>query len=292
MEEVRLILEKAASDAEPADTAEERPADQCGDKLEDDVWSTLRLAGAFMQHLPNDSDTSLVAVHGSPTESERAFAIALEARESLVRTLLARFPRLTMLGALDLLKKAVLFVPYVLVVGLAPLLFPTRLSALAFAPGFGYASRPPTPFGVFAHHLKMLPLHIGFAVALLGCMALHNPSLALAVCVVLAAGTWWAWRDFKANADMSAPLGCDDRVSLYWLVKGVITGDLVCPMSDLDWVCEADEEEVEEEECDPHEDVFEMLKEADGSLDCTITVAGTGVTAHDSKMRIIVECVD
>ncbi|KAF7792208.1 hypothetical protein EIP86_003241 [Pleurotus ostreatoroseus] len=294
LEEVRHILEKAASDTEPSDKAEEDATDQGNTQLEDDPLKTLRLAGLFMQHLSNDSVTSLVAVHGSPTEPDCTFSESTDPSATETRPALLQAGTI-ILGALDLIKKLVLFVPYVVLVGLAPLLFPTHLSNITFAPAFGYVARPPTPIGCFAHHIKMLPVHIVFAVVLLTCLGARYPALALTASVVFPATTWWTWRDFDADADMTSILTCDDRLILYWIVKGVLSRDLVCPLSDLDWIDGLEDELAEEEEeevCDLDEDEFEMLKEADGSIDCVIRVAGPGVTVHGSHMRIIVQCED
>lgn len=245
----------------------------------------------------SDSTTSLDAVHGSPTESEYPIPVTVDlpvdTPEALVSVPSAssRPARSFAHDILDLLKKAILFLPYAFLVGLAPFMFPTHLSALTFSSALGYAARPSSPFKTFGHHVQMLPYHVGIFAGTLGLIAFWNVIVAATIFLVVFSAAIWAWHDFSLDGKGSGlELGCDDRMSIYWIIKGVMLGDMVCSMKDFDWIC-ATEDIYDDETVEDHGD-FELMEEADGSVDCTIKVAGPGIDQGESELRIIVQCVE
>lgn len=302
LEDVREIFQKGFKKNSAANAADDSPIDD---------YSDIQPAPVLPEAcITNESTTSLDAVLGSPVEERDCFP-STTIESSVSEPGLPLSVILSQHTPLDILKKIALFLPYTIIIGLAPLMFPTHLSALAFSPVFGYAPRPRTPFHTFAHHVRMLPYHFGIACGVLGLLAIWSVACGLASAAVVLAGTWWAWRDFSLTGpEAGQELGVADRMSIYWLIKGVVFGDMVCPRRDfdticrdLDEVCRAVDEEDNEAARDQVEDTnsgegdseeegdFEMLQEPDGSIDCTIQVAGAGNGEPGTELRIIVECV-
>ena len=206
-----------------------------------------------------------------------------------------------------LIQRTVLFVPYALLVGLAPMIFPQYLSAVTFSPFFGYFARPRSPFRAFGHHMRMLPYHVGFVCALLASLWLYDAALAAGITALVLSGVCLAWHDFLLyGVGGGQDLGVDDRTSIYWLLKGVYFGrrDMVCSVGDLDRLCacpsprigpDADEDCVCQYQVNvmgDDEGDFDKLHDADGPVECTITVTGSNAGENGTQMRIVVQCMD
>ena len=143
----------------------------------------------------------------------------------------------------------------------------------------------------------MLPYHFGVALGTLILLSRMSATFFFTALAVTCSAAYYAWRDFSLGGPGSGKeLGEDDRMSIYWLLKGVYFGrnDLVCTMQDFEWICAVSDVDVDEERMGEGESEFDIVQDpaGQGPVDCTIRVAGYNAAEPGTEMRIIVQCVE
>ncbi|PSR78458.1 hypothetical protein PHLCEN_2v7401 [Hermanssonia centrifuga] len=238
----------------------------------------------------NDSVNSLAAVRGSPTESLSAFpaypplSSAYQSAKTSELSCVPDAAQVVKNSTTEVARKVALFLPYVILVGFAPFLFPNHLSNLTFSSRLGYVSRPSTPLKAFAHHVSMLPYHVGIACGILGLLSFWSATFAVTSFAVLCGTAVWSWRGFRTDGQQILELGTDDRTTIYWVIKAAASNDLILTLQDVTWLC-ANDGSCEDDTSDG------VSEDEDGPVDYIIKIRGNG-SGNDSEMRVVVECVD
>lgn len=117
------------------------------------------------------------------------------------------------------------FVPWCIAVGCALVLFPKHLEQVIFTSGYYYSSSESSPRGIrrFAHLAEYALPHVGAFSAFLFVVTWYNMPLGLALSVLAIGQALLSWQDFEE--DVNVPLGEDDRLSVYWVLKRYAIGE-------------------------------------------------------------------
>ena len=263
--------------------------------VDDARFATPILPGEYLDmREPLDSMASLAAVHGSPTEWHDYFTfLSGEPDEGDIKGVNSGRDDRTPSTWLNGFTKMILFIPYLILVGLAPLMFPRHLSTITFSPIFGYVSRPTTPFMTFGHHARMFPCHIAAACFALVLLSVRSMLFATAIITFTVGATWWAWHDFDPQCeDVGCDLGTDDRMSIYWIIKGIYLGsnDMVCSMGDLNRLCTDSDLDDPAGIASGLEISKHVIREP--TIDYVIQVPGEYIGESSTEMRIVIQCFD
>uniref|UniRef100_A0A0W0G6G1 Uncharacterized protein n=1 Tax=Moniliophthora roreri TaxID=221103 RepID=A0A0W0G6G1_MONRR len=121
--------------------------------------------------------------------------------------------------------KFLCFLPWCIAAGCALVVFPKHIEAVVFSPGFYRDSSEPPPKGIrrFAHLAEFTIPHVGIFISSLAFVAWWSTPVGLALAVLMFSQGIVAWQDFRK--DESVPLGEDDRMSVYWILKEYVAGD-------------------------------------------------------------------
>ncbi|KAL0575724.1 hypothetical protein V5O48_006237 [Marasmius crinis-equi] len=116
------------------------------------------------------------------------------------------------------------FLPWSIAVGCALILFPKHLEHVVFSSGYYYANAP-SPRGIhrFAHLAEYAIPHMTIFLAFLVLSTWFNMPLGLGLVTLTFSQGIMSWQDFQE--DLSIPLGEDDRMSVYWVLKRYAVGE-------------------------------------------------------------------
>ncbi|KAF9038345.1 hypothetical protein BDZ89DRAFT_1157192 [Hymenopellis radicata] len=126
-----------------------------------------------------------------------------------------RFLTLSQTDFVNLLPKALLFLPWYTLVGGVIVLFPQYLETVAFSTG--YISSPPRGIRRYAHWADCALAHVLLFLLVVVMIGTRTPI----VFPLLFGQATYSWMDFRF--DERVPLGMDDRQSLYVVVKELVS---------------------------------------------------------------------
>ncbi|KAG7098053.1 hypothetical protein E1B28_000027 [Marasmius oreades] len=125
------------------------------------------------------------------------------------------------------------FLPWCIAVGCALLVFPKHLEQLVFSSGYYFSSNsiaggtslPPPPRGIhrFAHLAEFTVPHVMAFLGFLLVSIWWNPPLGSGLATLALSQGVLSWQDFRE--DFGVPLGEDDRMSVYWVLKRYAFGE-------------------------------------------------------------------
>ncbi|KAL0068178.1 hypothetical protein AAF712_004838 [Marasmius tenuissimus] len=128
------------------------------------------------------------------------------------------------LTALLIPAQVLCFLPWCIAVGCALLLFPKHLEHVVFTSGYYYPNAP-SPSGIhrFAHLAEYAIPHVMTFLAFLVLSVWFNMPLGLGLATLAFSQGMLSWQDFRE--DLSIPLGEDDRMAIYWILKRYAFGE-------------------------------------------------------------------
>ncbi|KAK1229317.1 hypothetical protein PQX77_007635 [Marasmius sp. AFHP31] len=128
------------------------------------------------------------------------------------------------LTALLIPAQVLCFLPWCIAVGCALLLFPKHLEHVVFTSGYYYPNAP-SPSGIhrFAHLSEYAIPHVMTFLAFLVLSVWFNMPLGLGLATLAFSQGMLSWQDFRE--DLSIPLGEDDRMAVYWILKRYAFGE-------------------------------------------------------------------
>ncbi len=155
-----------------------------------------------------------------------------------------RFLTLSQTDLVNLLPKALLFLPWYTLVGGVIVLFPQYLETVAFSSG--YISSPPRGIRRYAHWAECALAHVLLFLLVVIIIGSKTPMMF----PVLFGQATYSWMDFRF--DERVPLGVDDRQSLFLVAKELV-GDVQFKRSEGNFFVVGPDEGV----LDPESDVDE-----------------------------------
>ncbi|KAK7046122.1 hypothetical protein VNI00_007125 [Paramarasmius palmivorus] len=122
------------------------------------------------------------------------------------------------------LLKLAFFLPWCIAAGCTLLIFPKHIEFVVFAPGYYTTSSSSRGIHRFAELAENTIPHVGIFLGLLALVVYWNFALGMALTALIVSQGVLAWQDFDSEGAKNVPLGEDDRVAVYWVLKSYVGG--------------------------------------------------------------------